>query len=69
MTKAPISWVGQALVKEILGSNQFTLAGAISRGAAGQDIGNVSGPSACWSDCLVCADKPGMRNKWTRHSG
>ncbi len=36
-------WVGQALVKEILGSNQFTLAGAISRSAAGQDIGTCLG--------------------------
>jgi len=36
-------WVGQALVKEILGSNQFTLAGAISRSPAGQDIGTCLG--------------------------
>jgi 4-hydroxy-tetrahydrodipicolinate reductase len=36
-------WVGQALVKEILGSNQFTLAGAVSRSAAGQDIGTCLG--------------------------
>jgi 4-hydroxy-tetrahydrodipicolinate reductase len=36
-------WVGQALVKEILGSNQFALAGAISRSAAGQDIGTCLG--------------------------
>ena len=36
-------WVGQALVEEILGSNQFTLAGAISRSAAGPDIGTCLG--------------------------
>jgi 4-hydroxy-tetrahydrodipicolinate reductase len=36
-------WVGQALVKEILGSDQFTLTGAISRSAAGQDIGACLG--------------------------
>jgi 4-hydroxy-tetrahydrodipicolinate reductase len=36
-------WVGQALVKEILGSNQFALTGAISRSAAGQDIGACLG--------------------------
>ncbi len=46
-------WVGQALVKEILGSNQFTLAGAISRSAAGQDIpftkNELNTVDTCWS--------------------
>jgi len=36
-------WVGRALVKEILASSRFILSGAISRGAAGQDIGACLG--------------------------
>jgi 4-hydroxy-tetrahydrodipicolinate reductase len=36
-------WVGRELVKKIINSNQFTLSGAISRSAAGQDIGKCLG--------------------------
>ncbi len=36
-------WVGRALVTKILASSRFTLSGAISRGAAGQDIGTCLG--------------------------
>jgi 4-hydroxy-tetrahydrodipicolinate reductase len=36
-------WIGQALVKEILASNRYTLSGAISRSAEGQDIGTRLG--------------------------
>ena len=36
-------WVGRELVKKILDSSQFTLSGAISRSAAGQDIGTCLG--------------------------
>src|ERR1700723_2050145 len=36
-------WVGRELVKKIIDSNQFTLSGAISRSAAGQDIGTSLG--------------------------
>lgn len=36
-------WAGRELVKKILDSSQFTLSGAISRSAAGQDIGTCLG--------------------------
>jgi 4-hydroxy-tetrahydrodipicolinate reductase len=36
-------WIGQALVKEILASSRYTLSGAISRSAEGQDVGTRLG--------------------------
>lgn len=36
-------WVGRALVRKIVESNQFTLSGAIARSSVGQDIGTTLG--------------------------
>lgn len=40
-------WVGKALIEAVLRTGDFTLAGAVSRSAAGRDVGAAAGLQPC----------------------